>query len=271
MSTCLIIPCYNEAERLPVTRFVLYASENPSFHFCFVDDGSKDNTHDIITNLCSQIGEQASSLRLTKNFGKAEAVRQGLLFALKRNHDRIGYWDADLATPLDAIDDLSRILDTMPEVELVMGARVKLQGRKIVRHATRHYFGRLFATAASMILRLPVYDTQCGAKILSVKEHTASVLEKPFVSRWVFDVELIARLTAQWKQDSSETNTSLRIYEYPLHEWVDIDGSKIRPRDLMKVGIDLIKIMWIHSHFCDLGKHHRQEKTTIIADSKNEN
>ena len=243
MSTCLIVPCYNEAERLPVDHFASFASDHPTIHFCFVDDGSKDNTHDVILNLCSKVGEQTFPLLLAKNSGKAEAVRQGLLHVLNRQYDRIGYWDADLATPLNAILDLNRIMDEKPEVRLVMGTRVKLMGRKIIRHEFRHYAGRIFATMASMTLRLPVYDTQCGAKILRVNEYTKTIFEQPFISRWIFDVELIARLVAQWKQENSE-NSHSRIYEFPLHEWVDIDGSKIRFRDILKVGIDLCKIKW---------------------------
>jgi len=162
---------------------------------------------------------------------------------MSHKYDRLGYWDADLATPLNAILDLNHILDNMRDVELVMGTRVKLLGRKIIRHEYRHYAGRVFATMASMILRLPIYDTQCGAKLLRVNEYTQSILEKPFISRWIFDVELITRLVSQWKQENFE-NIHLRIYEFPLHEWVDIDGSKIRFRDILKVGIDLFKIRW---------------------------
>jgi glycosyltransferase involved in cell wall biosynthesis len=243
MSLCIIVPCYNEAKRLPVNQFASFMGNHPSIHFCFVDDGSNDNTYEIITDLCSKADTQAFPLRLTKNSGKAEAVRHGLLLAIDQKYDRIGYWDADLATPLSAVHDLNHILDTMPNIELVMGARVKLMGRKIIRHGFRHYAGRVFATVASNVLRLPVYDTQCGAKLLRVKEYTRLNFEKPFISRWIFDVELIANLLAYWKQESPNTDIQTRIYEYPLHEWTDIDGSKVRPKDVMKVGIELIKIM----------------------------
>lgn len=244
MTTCLVVPCYNEAERLSTDQFVSFANEHSSIHFCFVDDGSMDHTLEVIRNLCSKVDEQAFFLSLKKNSGKAEAVRQGMLLAIERNYDRVGYWDADLATPLNAILELNKILNEKPEADLVMGARVKLMGRKIVRREFRHYAGRVFATMASMVLRLPVYDTQCGAKLLRVRKHTKSVLEKPFISRWIFDVELIARLAAQWKQENPGTNTQTHIYEYPLHEWVDIVGSKIRLRDIVKTGIDIIKIKW---------------------------
>ena len=105
----------------------------------------------------------------------------------------VGFFDADLATPLGAIDDFLAVLRDRPEVEFVLGSRVMLMGRDIRRKATRHYFGRVFATAVSHALDLPVYDTQCGAKILRANAATATLFDPPFRSPWIFDVELIAR------------------------------------------------------------------------------
>ena len=72
----------------------------------------------------------------------------GVLDALGRSPHAIGFWDADLATPLSELPAFVDLLAARPEIELVIGSRVKLMGRSIERRAWRHYSGRLFATAA---------------------------------------------------------------------------------------------------------------------------
>src|SRR4030095_15183015 len=101
----------------------------------------------------------------------------------------VGFFDADLAAPLDAIDDFLALLRLRPSVEFVLGSRVGLMARDIRRKAMRHYLGRVFATAVSHALDLPVYDTQCGAKILRVNAATASLFDTAFRSTWIFHRE----------------------------------------------------------------------------------
>ena len=162
--TAIIVPCYNESQRLKGHEFTYYARKNRWIYFIFVNDGSTDNTQEIIDELCSTNSSQIISIRHTKNLGKAEAVRRGFLQAIEMGVENIGYWDADLSTPLHSIDSLCGVLAN-DKITTVMGSRVKLLGRRIERLAIRHYLGRVFATFASLLLRLPVYDTQCGAKI----------------------------------------------------------------------------------------------------------
>ena len=171
----LVIPCYNEAARLDASA-ILQFSATPS---------------------------TVSTLRLTPNAGKAEAVRTGI------------------------------------RADIEQGA--PLMGRGIRRKAARHYSGRVFATAASHALDLPVYDTQCGARVLRVTADTATLFEAPFRSRWVFDVELLARYL-RLPRRPGEPDRRDRIYELALATWRDKAGSKRRWYDFVRAAVDVLAI-----------------------------
>ena len=96
-------------------------------------------------------------------------------------------------------------------------------GRDVKRNAWRHYLGRVFATAVSLALDLPVYDTQCGAKMLRVNAATGTLFATPFRSRWIFDVELIARYL-RLPVAPGEPSRRDRLYELVLPAWHDKPG-----------------------------------------------
>jgi glycosyltransferase involved in cell wall biosynthesis len=182
-------------------------------------------------------------LRQPRNTGKGEAVRGGLLEALGQGFKYVGFFDADLSTPLEVVSEFCAIMDRDPQVAMVVGARVRLLGREIERRAIRHYSGRVFATAASLLLNLPVYDTQCGAKLFRATPELKQILHQPFLSRWIFDVEIIARFIRS-RRARGAVPVERSIHEVPLRWWKDVRGSKLRFVDFVTAAWDLLRIYW---------------------------
>lgn len=239
--TIIVVPCYNEAERLDLPAFRQFVAAGYPQRFLFVNDGSTDATADVLRSFCGENAGRFELLDLARNRGKAEAVRRGMLHAIDQGAQRVGFWDADLATPLEAIPEFCRLFDADPELRMVLGSRVRLLGRRIERRALRHYLGRAFATAASLVLGLSVYDTQCGAKLFRVDSVLRASLAEPFRSRWIFDVELLARLV-QRVAVAGRQDVERAIRELPLEHWRDVAGSKLKARDFLRALIDLLII-----------------------------
>ena len=266
----------------------------------FVNDGSTDGTLDVLRKARKECPERIDVLNLALNVGKAEAVRldaprvevRGPHRCFRASSSfssyaaaavRVGFWDADLATPLDHVRLFRDVFADRPGTDMVFGARVGPLGRDIRRSARRHYVGRVFATLASLALRVPVYDTQCGAKLFRADGDLRAALSEPFDTRWVFDCELIGRYASlrRARDDAEDANggasaarrekkrtrrmtttestksapvlrgvakkprragVAESIYEYPLHRWEDVAGSKVRPSDVVKMAWGLVRL-----------------------------
>jgi len=239
--TTVVIPCYNEAERLDVRAFREYAAGRQGIRFLFVDDGSTDGTAALLRSMRDGDADAFDVVTLPRNMGKSEAVRRGILEAFESGPDYVAFWDADLATPLDAIAEFIDLLDRRPHLEAVIGSRVNLLGRSVRRNLARHYIGRVFATAASAVLRLAVYDTQCGAKMFRVNQDTTKLFQEPFIAGWIFDVEILARMVRA-RRGTDRPPVSAVICEQPLMTWHDVEGSKVRLGIFVTVAVDLARI-----------------------------
>ena len=182
---------------------------------------------------------------LSQNRGKAEAVRRGFVRALAASPFAVGFWDADLATPLAAIPAFINHLQSTPRCQLVIGSRVKLLGRSIERRPLRHYLGRIFATAASVTLGLPIYDTPCGAKLFRAGPLVQQLFADPFQTDWIFDVELLARLIVLLRDNPSVPMADV-VNEMPLRSWRDVAGSKVRPLDFVRALGQLVRIYRVY-------------------------
>ncbi len=252
-----VVPCYNEASRLDVERFAELAAR-PGIHLLFVDDGSTDGTRGLLDALVRRGRGRIGVLGLTENSGKAEAVRRGLLDALTRGHEAVGFADADLATPPEELVRLVTVLEEKG-VQAVLGARVVLMGGHIERRPWRHATGRVFAMFATAVLRVPFYDTQCGAKVFRPSAQLAAALRTPFHSRWAFDVELLGRLLSG--SQGVEPMRESAFVEVPLRRWVDVAGSKRHLASMVRATLDLGVIA------VDLARRRRSSRERPLATS----
>jgi len=240
-SICIIVPCYNEAERLNVFAFRRFAAEHPNVQFVMVNDGSRDNTLGLLEALHERAPQQFEVLNLETNQGKAEAVRRGVLNGLNRCPDYVGYWDADLATPLEAIIELGDLLQKRSDLDLIIASRFPLLGRNIERQWIRKRVGQICGGLASIALGTRIQDTQCGAKLFRTSTVARHVFSQPMTSRWLFDVEVFARLIQTWNA-LGDRPFQTRVFEYPLHYWTEIPGSKLKKMDFLKAGFELSRI-----------------------------
>lgn len=228
--TCLIIPCFNEEKRLDVDQFKHHCSEN--LIFVFVNDGSTDQTRSLLE---SESRRNWHVVHLPVNRGKCEAIRQGALFIRQQDFFQdlswIGFWDSDLSVPLEELDNFFTYASHFSDdADCIIGSRVRRMGSNIFRSAGRHYLGRCFCTLVSHLFSIHYYDTQCGAKVFK-KDLLEVGFSQPFVSNWIFDIELLLRLQQN------------NIIEYPLQVWEEKPGSKIKFTTVwLEVLMDLFRI-----------------------------
>lgn len=239
---CIVVPCYNEERRLDLVQFADFLRRQATIDLLMVDDGSRDNTAELLLRLSDAFPERAKVLGLPKNRGKAEAVRFGLQSALATGAGFVGYLDADLAAPLVTMEQLGLALANWPEIDVAVGIRLPLLGHEIERTFMRRMMGQVGRRLAATVLGIPIRDTQCGAKVFRATHELQHLLSTPFSVNWMFDVELLARYLQ---------TTALRglpraagIYELPLDRWRDVRGSKLHWTDATRAFFDLGRL-WI--------------------------
>lgn len=235
----IVVPCYNESKRLPAGEFKRFLQGYPQAAICFVNDASTDQTAEVLKGLQAQFETQVSILRHPENKGKAEAVRTGVLYCKQHKIAPVlAYLDADLATSLE---ECYSYLPYLEEKDFVFASRILKVGSVVERKFSRFLVGRVIATAISNTLQIKVYDTQCGCKVF--KASLAPLLfEKPFVSTWLFDVELFSRLLVHFGPEEGIK----RMEEIPVKRWVDRGASKVKLSYFFRLWQDLYRIRKLH-------------------------
>ena len=232
--TILIIPVYNEQKRLDLKSFESFLALDNNY-LLFVDDNSDDDTFKVIDSWSTSF-PKAQILTLPLNVGKSNAIWAGWNHAEHRGFEFIGYFDADLSTPLSQNEKFQKKL--MEETELigVFGSRQQTKTTAIQRSFFRHLWGRLFNLIVTFKYGIKMYDTQCGAKLFRNCEIMKTVFSERFKSRWLIDIEILLRLKKQ------DINTKFLISEIPLDSWTHVIDSKLKKKDMIKSVISLFKL-----------------------------
>ena len=233
MPLCIIVPCYNEANRFPQEQFRQFLSKHPAVDLILVDDGSTDNTLTLLSALSADFPRQVEIVALSENKGKAGAVQAGMQLALKKTQcDRFAYLDADLSTSLEECTLLGEKIDA--ETSFVFGSRILKTDNRIERKWYRFLIGRVIATVISKMLGISVYDTQCGCKIFD-RKLIPIAFDAPFSSRWLFDVEIFFRLI----NTLGEKQMIAQAKEVPLDQWLDTKDSRVKFSYMFQLWLDL--------------------------------
>ena len=236
-----VIPCYNEQSRLNIEYFETILSLG-SIGMVFVNDGSRDETKKILNGIVVNNSTKCILINLGQNIGKANAVRIGMLEALKYDSSYVGYLDADGAFPIEVIKDALESVRKESETKTSFWfSRVKLAGSNVERNWKRHYFGRVLVTVATIGLTTCPYDTQAGLKIFTRTEIEREIWEEPFKTNWLFDIEILLRL--------SERNQAKNMLEIPVKAWKDVKGSKLKLSSLGRIVRDLTFIMLLKKQY----------------------
>lgn len=236
-SATIVVPCHNEAESLQLTAFSTFLMQTSRVRFVFVDDGSDDDTLSRLATLQAAHPDHVEVLSLSRTVGKAEAVRRGLLQAIAGGAEFVGYWDADLSTPLATVLDLLHIGQRFTEVEVAYGTRLRLFSRRIARSLTRRLIAGACARLERAVVGLPVGDTRRSAKLLRNTPRLSRILATPFSSARLFDVELFSRLA------ENRGEKSRALYEFPLVEWTAAPRANSAEQASIREGIALLRLL----------------------------
>ena len=235
MRALLVIPSYRDAARLAVFLPDLCEALQavPDLGIRVVDDGSgaahASETAQVVRALAQRYPLLLQPLLFDANQGKGAAIYAAWDAAVPEV-EWLGFADADGATSAHEVKRLvCAAMDPASRCDAMAGSRVKMMGRTVRRSLKRHIIGRIFATLASVLTGLAVYDSQCGCKMIRRCCYLA-VRSQLTESRFGFDMDLLVHLD----------RSGAKISEFPV-DWTDIPGSKV---SLLRDGLRMFRSLW---------------------------
>jgi dolichyl-phosphate beta-glucosyltransferase len=227
----LVVPCYDEAHRLPSTFEGLRALQRAlpfRLEVLLVDDGSRDDT----SPLAARLGADLPGFRLLSepHRGKGGALRAGVLAA---RGEYVFLADADWSMPPEQV--LAFLPPALVDFDVAIASR-EVEGA--VRHGEplrRHLLGRAFNRLVQLAVLPGIEDSQCGFKCLR-RDAAVALFDRSRTDGWAFDVELLVLARER----------GLRIREIPI-DWHYRADSRLRPgRDGLAMARDVLMLAVRH-------------------------
>ena len=234
----IIVPCYNEEKRFPFAAFLAFAKSHPEVLLCFVNDGSKDKTLSVLRGIQMECPGNIIVYSMNQNGGKAEAVRQGMLYMHEMfETGMLGFLDADLATKPEEWLQMAKYKESYQQYGAIVGSRIQRLGANINRDDSRSLFSSIIKKFIKVILKTPFQDTQCGAKIFR-RDLVPYLFKEPFMTPWLFDVEIFLRLQKKF----GRTTLQKGVLEFPLLHWTEVGDSRLKLKHTIKIPMQLLKL-----------------------------
>lgn len=234
----VVIPAYNEAERLPSTLERLaawFADFGEQAELLIVDDGSVDGTGAIADAAAARMPSNVSLrvLRHETNRGKGAAIRDG---CLRAEGEIVLFTDADLASPPDEWPNVIAAIEGGADVAIGSRAHPDGSDRRNSQPFSRRLAGRLYTFVRRMLVLQDLADTQCPLKAFR-RDAAQAIFSRQRLSGWVFDAEII--LLAR--------RLGYRVAVVPV-EWRHQPGSRVRLRLSQAVAVlrDLVRLRSMH-------------------------
>lgn len=236
----LVVPCFQESARIApfLTDLKATFADDRQTKILLVDDGSgaaeQRRFLDVVEPIIHDCPLFAAPLLLPENLGKGGAVYAGW----KRHEDAdwLAFVDADgscSASETLRLIELARSSPTNanPTPPTFFASRIKMLGRNVDRQFKRHLIGRIYATLVSELLNIPVYDSQCGLKLVPRSAYE-QVSERLSIRGFAFDADLLAHLL----------DAGLKVHEVPI-DWHETPGGKVHLiRDSWRMFRDVMTI-----------------------------
>ena len=233
----IVVPCFNEEERFNEVYFNQLTNIRNTF-WVFVNDGSTDDTGYKLEGFSKK--KNTKYLKLNTNVGKANAIAQGMSYAMGtiNNIEWLGFLDSDGAFSLNDVVKIIGLTNPHVNCDAIYSSRVKMAGRNIKRNYWRHIMARLITSLFALAWRDIPYDTQSGFKLYKYSADFDTILQEPFKTKWFFDIEIFIRFI-------KIKGSNIVVWEEPVASWFDISGSKVNYRQALRILFEIILVFYL--------------------------